>query len=84
VFRKAREDLRAGVKLVWAGYAEDKIISVFTAVSDSEFRVKEYGMDDTLSAPDILLPGFALPVRDIFPARSAGFASRRLAFRVGV
>ena len=67
VFRKAREYLRAGAKAVWAVYTEDKIISVFSAVSETEFRVKEYGIDDTLTAPDIL-PGFALPVRDIFPA----------------
>lgn len=67
VFKKVKEYIRSGTRMVWVVYAEEKVVDVFTPAQESEFRVQELTVNDTLDGGDIL-PGFTLPVRDIFPA----------------
>lgn len=66
IFKKAREYLRAGTKLVWGVYADEKEVYVFTLSEDGDIHAQHFGIEDTLTGGDVL-PGFTLPVRDIFP-----------------
>jgi Uma2 family endonuclease len=67
VFKKAKEYIRSGTRIVWVVYADEKVVDVFTPSQEGEFRVQEFTVNDTLDGGDVL-PGFTLPVRDIFPA----------------
>jgi len=60
---KAAYYLQNGSKLVWLIYPEKRVIEVYRAGGDDDFL----NIEDTLTADD-LLPGFALPVRTLFPA----------------
>jgi Uma2 family endonuclease len=66
VFKKVREYIAAGTRLVWTVYPDEKTVYVFRPAESAELRVQQFGLDDTLDGGDVL-PGFALPVRDIFP-----------------
>jgi Uma2 family endonuclease len=66
VFKKAKEYIRAGTRIVWAVYADEKVIDVITPTEDGEFHVQELAISDTLDGGAVL-PGFSLPVLDIFP-----------------
>jgi Uma2 family endonuclease len=66
VLKKAREYLGAGTQMVWALYAEEKIVLVITRKPDGGYDVRELGIDDTLDGGDVL-PGFALPIKQLFP-----------------
>lgn len=66
IFKKANEYLRSGGKMVWAVYTDDKIVYVMRLDEDGGFHSLSYGINDTLDGGDVL-PGFTLPVRDIFP-----------------
>lgn len=66
IFRKAREYLHAGVRAVWAVYADEQVVYVMTLNEQGGILSLPYGLTDTLDGGDIL-PGFTLPVRDIFP-----------------
>jgi len=59
--RKAAYYLEHGSRLVWLVYTEKRLVIVLTA--DTEDIL---GEDDILDGGDVL-PGFTLPVRDIFP-----------------
>jgi Uma2 family endonuclease len=66
--RKARKYLRAGTKIVWIVYPEDRSVDVCLP-DESEpdgMRIREISIDGTLDGGDVL-PGFTLAVRDIFP-----------------
>jgi len=65
IFKKANEYLRAGTRIVWAVYAEDRIVYVMKLNEAGVFVSLPYTIDDTLDGGD-MLPGFTLPVRDIF------------------
>lgn len=67
IFRKAREYLHSGVRLVWAIYADEQVVYVMTLNEQGGILSLPFGVDDTLDGGDVL-PGFTLPVRDIFPA----------------
>ncbi|PJF26047.1 MAG: hypothetical protein CUN53_09660, partial [Phototrophicales bacterium] len=54
VLKKAREYLAAGTRVVWAIYAEDRIVLVITRKSDGAYDVRELGIDDTLDGGDLL------------------------------
>jgi Uma2 family endonuclease len=58
VMEKVDEYLRQGVKIVWVVIANTREVLVCTAKG-------KYSVRDTLTAPE-LLPGFELPVQDIF------------------
>ena len=60
---KAAEYLNAGTKLVWAIYPEQQQVHVLTK---TEPRWMILTADDTLTGEDVL-PGFEVPVKDIFP-----------------
>jgi Uma2 family endonuclease len=64
--KKVNEYLRAGVRIVWTIYADDQEVYVFTLNDDGSLRGQPFGISDTLDGGD-MLPGFTLPVRDIFP-----------------
>ncbi|HVU10590.1 MAG TPA: Uma2 family endonuclease [Phototrophicaceae bacterium] len=64
--KKVNEYLRAGTQIVWAVYPVDKIVYVCTLNDDGSLRGQTFGIDDTLDGGGVL-PGFTLPVRDIFP-----------------
>ncbi|MBE0691217.1 MAG: Uma2 family endonuclease, partial [Anaerolineae bacterium] len=66
ILKKAYEYLLAGTRLVWAVYAEDKLIRILRLDEHGELRSKQYGVEDTLDGGDVL-PGFVLAVRDVFP-----------------
>jgi Uma2 family endonuclease len=67
VFKKANEYLRSGTKLVWAVYAEEKTVYVMRRDEQGGIHSVPFGIDDTLSGEDVL-PGFSLPVSEIFPS----------------
>ncbi len=66
IFKKTQEYLNAGTQMVWAAYADEKMVYVFHMEQDGSMRSVAYGIDDVLDGGDVL-PGFKLPVRDIFP-----------------
>lgn len=66
VFKKAREYLRAGTKLVWAVYTDEQQVYVFQGNPDSSLQVQAYGISDVLDGGHVL-PDFKLAVKDIFP-----------------
>jgi Uma2 family endonuclease len=67
IFKKALEYLHAGTKQVWAVYTDQKMVYVMRLDEDGELRSRGYGMDATLDGGEVL-PGFSLPVRQIFPS----------------
>ena len=60
--QKAEDYLRFGTKIVWLVFPEEQRVEVYLPGHD----VREYSINDTLDGGDVL-PGFTLPVRDIFP-----------------
>ncbi len=66
VFKKANEYLRSGSKIVWAVYTDEQIVYVMRLNPDGSLFSVPHGLDDTLDGGDVL-PGFTLPVRDVFP-----------------
>jgi Uma2 family endonuclease len=66
IFKKAREYLAAGTKMVWAVYADEKTVHVMRLDEDGGLKATPFGVTDTLDGGDVL-PGFLLPVKDIFP-----------------
>jgi Uma2 family endonuclease len=61
VKKKLRDYFSIGVKLAWVIDAETRTVTTYRSSAD----VREYTEDQTLTAEDIL-PGFALPVQQIF------------------
>jgi Uma2 family endonuclease len=59
---KAAYYLANGSRMVWLVYPEMRMVEVYRKGSDVEILLES----DTIGGGD-LLPGFALPVRDIFP-----------------
>ncbi len=60
--KKIRQYLNAGCRLVWIVYPESREIEVH----DHKLGIRLLTGHDTLTAED-LLPGFAIPVKDLFP-----------------
>lgn len=65
VFKKTNDYLQAGTRIVWAVYPDEKNVFVFHMDDDGTIHSKRYEMGDTLDGGDVL-PGFTLPVGDIF------------------
>ena len=55
------EVMAHGTRLVWIIYSTRQIVEVLTATERHFLTI-----DDTLSGGDVL-PGFSVPVRDLFP-----------------
>ncbi len=66
IFKKARDYLYTGTKLVWAIYYYEKTVYVLWLDEDGEVRSKAHDINATLDGGEVL-PGFKLSVRDIFP-----------------
>jgi Uma2 family endonuclease len=66
VFKKVREYIAAGTRIVWTVYPDERTVYVFRPADEGELRVQMFGPDDTLDAGDVL-QGFTLSVREIFP-----------------
>ena len=62
---KAEYYLQNGSRLVWLACIEDQTVDECTLGEDGKMQTKTYSMDDELSGGEVL-PGFTLPVRDIF------------------
>ena len=60
--QKAEDYLRFDTKMVWLVFPDERRVEVYVLDQD----VQEFGIDDTLDGGEVL-PGFKLPVRDIFP-----------------
>lgn len=58
--------LANGTRMVWIIYPARQIVEVLTASERQLLTV-----DDTLTGGDVL-PGFSVPIRDLFPAHEAG------------
>lgn len=67
ILKKAAEYLHAGTHIVWAVYAADRRVYVMTLNPDHVIESPLFTESDTLDGGAVL-PGFTLPVRDIFPA----------------
>jgi Uma2 family endonuclease len=65
VLDKVYAYLRAGTRLVWAVYPEDKLIDVYRLAEDQSVNVRPRRMGDILDGEDVL-PGFKLAVQDVF------------------
>ena len=66
IYKKALEYLRAGTRIVWAVYSEDKTVHVMRLDEDGGIKSLPFGIEATVDGGDVL-PGFTLAVRDIFP-----------------
>ena len=66
VFKKATEYLHSGTQMVWAVYAEERIVYVMTLNERGAIMSLPFTENDTLDGGTVL-PGFLLPVREIFP-----------------
>ncbi len=66
ILKKVYEYLDSGTRLVWAVYAEDKTVIVFQFDEAGGLRGQRLDVKGTLDGGDVL-PGFTLPVNDIFP-----------------
>lgn len=62
--QKAAYYLQNGSRMVWLVYPDTREVAVYTLDSPTPII---YGIEDTLTGGDVL-PGFTLPVKDIFPA----------------
>ena len=65
--RKIRQLLAAGTALIWIVHPETRTVEVHTQSGAANAS----GCDDVLSGGDVL-PGFEIPVREIFPAPETG------------
>jgi Uma2 family endonuclease len=66
VFKKAREYLHSGAKIVWAVYTDEKIVYVCTLDDHGILSWQPFDINSTLDGGDVL-PGFTLAVREVFP-----------------
>lgn len=66
IHRKAREYLTAGTKIVWAVYPNERTVYTMRLEADGTLTSTPHGIDAELNGGAII-PGFKLPVRDIFP-----------------
>lgn len=67
VFKKVREYIRSGTRVVLVVYGQDRIVNVFAPTAQGEYHVQELTTNDVFDGGEVL-PGFQLAVKDIFPA----------------
>jgi Uma2 family endonuclease len=66
ILKKVYEYFDSGTRLVWAVYTKDKTVIVFQLDEHGILRGQRLDIEGILDGGDVL-PGFTLPVRDIFP-----------------
>lgn len=62
---KVESYIASGTKLVWVIYPKEKIIDVWRSAGDSGLHKQKFDLTSTLDGGEIL-PGFSLPVKDVF------------------
>jgi Uma2 family endonuclease len=65
VRRKALRYIKFGVRLVWVIYPDEKVALVYRPSESGDAVVQEIGIDGILDGGDVL-PGFKLPLRDLY------------------
>ncbi len=66
VHDKTARYLDAGTILVWNVYPEDRVVEVWQQGDADTLQMQKFDAADTLDGGTVL-PGFSLPVNDIFP-----------------
>jgi Uma2 family endonuclease len=59
--------LAAGTRIVWVVYPVTRVVDVYRSNADGSLTLRTVPFEGALDGEDVL-PGFSLPVKDIFPA----------------
>jgi len=68
--QKAQKYLALGTQLVWIVYPKTDKVDICKLDANGQTEITEKGIDDTLSGESVL-PGFVLPVKDIFAVKKS-------------
>ncbi len=66
VLEKVKKYIDAGTRIVWTVFPLDQVAYVWQPSEDDSLNMRIVRLDGTLDGGDVL-PGFALPLRKIFP-----------------
>ncbi|MEO8606376.1 MAG: Uma2 family endonuclease [Chloroflexota bacterium] len=66
MLNKAESYLQSGTRLVWIIYPKTQIVDAIRLTEQGKLSVQKIAFDGALDGEDVL-PGFSLPVKDIFP-----------------
>ena len=69
ILDKVESYIECGTKLVWVVYPDDKVVDVWSPVEGGGQRKRKLDINGVLDGEDVL-PGFKLPVRQIFEQQS--------------
>src|SRR5689334_17740165 len=67
---KAESYLQSGARLVWVIYPKTQIVDAIRLTEQGKLSVQKVNFDGTLDGEDVL-PGFSLPVKDLFPPQES-------------
>lgn len=67
---KAESYLQSGTRLVWVIYPKTQIVDAIRLTEEGKLAVQKIKFDGVIDGEDVL-PGFKLPVRDIFPPQES-------------
>jgi Uma2 family endonuclease len=67
---KAESYLQSGTRLVWVIYPQTQIVDAIRLTETGKLSVQKIAFDGTLDGEDVL-PGFLLPVKDLFPPQES-------------
>jgi Uma2 family endonuclease len=67
---KAESYLQSGTRLVWVIYPKTQIVDAIRLTEQGKLSVQKVTFDGTLDGEDVL-PGFLLPVKDLFPPQES-------------
>ena len=70
IWPKVNQYFAAGTRLVWTVDVKDETISVWQLAAQGGLHVQTYSAGNIIDGGDVL-PGFMLPLRDVFPAVQA-------------
>ncbi|MBI5667383.1 MAG: Uma2 family endonuclease [Chloroflexi bacterium] len=71
LLEKAESFLESGTKIVWLVFADSRSVYVCRRNADGSLILRKVSGDGALAGEDVL-PGFTLPLRDIFPPQEQG------------
>lgn len=67
---KVESFLRCGTKLAWIAYMKKRTIDAVRLDVDGLLVIRSYTINQVIDGEDVL-PGFSLPVKDVFPPQGA-------------
>ncbi len=67
---KVESFLSCGTKLAWIAYIKKRSVDAVRLDADGRLVIRSYNINQTLEGEDAL-PGFQLPVKDVFPPQGA-------------